>query len=78
MDGVKRAVGFKRTFRRTGPSALGNIALGAAMGVVSGYYIFAAPLKEYWDEQERLERATTDGGAAGGNPISVVALEQKK
>mmetsp|Transcript_69 Transcript_69/g.119 ORF Transcript_69/g.119 Transcript_69/m.119 type:complete len:81 (+) Transcript_69:148-390(+) len=57
MDGLKRAVGLKRTFRRTGASALSNIALGAAVGVVSGYYIFATPLKEYWQEQERLEQA---------------------
>ncbi|KAI2513065.1 hypothetical protein MHU86_1357 [Fragilaria crotonensis] len=45
------------TFRRTGASRLSNIALGAAVGVVSGYYIFAAPLKQYWEEKERQDAA---------------------
>ena len=51
-------------FRRTGASRLSNIALGAAVGVVSGYYIFAAPLKQYWEEKERQDAAAASSSSS--------------
>ena len=63
-----RAIGLKRGFRRTGPSGLVNIAVAAAVGVVSGHYIFKEPLDEYWKErleQERLEKEAAAVATAG-------------
>jgi len=61
-----RAIGLKPGFRRTGPSALINIAVAAAVGVVSGHYIFKEPLEEYWREKaleaQQLEKEKSDAG----------------
>jgi hypothetical protein len=34
-----------------------NLAFGAALGLISGQYIFGEPLREYWEENKRLEAA---------------------
>ena len=60
---------FRGGFRRTGASSWHNLILGAAVGAVSGYYIFAEPLRDYWEEQR--QRPHTEMGskiaAAGQN-----------
>mmetsp|Transcript_13136 Transcript_13136/g.30610 ORF Transcript_13136/g.30610 Transcript_13136/m.30610 type:complete len:83 (-) Transcript_13136:898-1146(-) len=53
--GFLRAIGLRASFRRTGASSLGNIAVAAFVGAVSGHYIFAEPLRQYWAEQAALE-----------------------
>jgi len=69
IDGFKRMIGLKGGFRRTGASSWHNIILGSVVGAISGYYIFAQPLKDYWEEQR--QRPHTDKGsmiaAAGQN-----------
>jgi len=56
FSAFKRGYRPKRTFRRSGPSTLGSQAFAAFVGVISGYYIFAAPLKEHFEEEQRLKR----------------------
>jgi len=49
-----------------------NIAFVAAVGVVSGHYIFKQPLEDYWTEQQGQQQqlgafeggAVSDKGAA--------------
>jgi hypothetical protein len=57
---------FRRpSFRRTGPSSIINIAVVTFVGVVSGNYIFGEPLRQYWEEQAKLEAQAK----AQGEPI---------
>eukprot|EP00561_Arcocellulus_cornucervis_P002860 CAMPEP_0185822724 /NCGR_PEP_ID=MMETSP1322-20130828/27128_1 /TAXON_ID=265543 /ORGANISM="Minutocellus polymorphus, Strain RCC2270" /LENGTH=81 /DNA_ID=CAMNT_0028520217 /DNA_START=45 /DNA_END=290 /DNA_ORIENTATION=+ len=69
IDGFKRAIGLKGGFRRTGASSWHNIIVSSAVGCVSGYYIFAEPLRDYWEDQR--QRPHTEMGskiaAAGQN-----------
>ena len=44
---------YRGGFRRTGASSWHNIILGSVVGAISGYYIFAAPLKDYWEDQRQ-------------------------
>uniref|UniRef100_A0A7R9VYS9 Uncharacterized protein n=1 Tax=Pseudictyota dubia TaxID=2749911 RepID=A0A7R9VYS9_9STRA len=64
LDNLKRAVGLKATFRRTGASIWPNVLMGAFVGVISGQYMFKEPLEQYWAEQRRLE-AENGGGGSG-------------
>lgn len=61
VDGFKRAIGLKSSFRRTGAASWGNIMVGSFLGVLSGNYIFGEPLREYWEEQKQLEEAAAGG-----------------
>jgi hypothetical protein len=68
-QGLMRAIGLRPGFRRTGASSLGSIAMAAAVGTVSGHYIFKAPLEEYWTEEnarqaELSATATASASAA--------------
>jgi hypothetical protein len=80
-QGFMRAIGLRPGFRRTGASSLPSIAMAAAVGVVSGQYIFKIPLQEYWEEENarQAEIAAAGGGAAaadgggGGPSISAAA-----
>jgi hypothetical protein len=78
-QGFMRAIGLRPGFRRTGASSLGSIAMAAAVGVISGQYIFKIPLEEYWTEENARQAelaaaaagaggATADGGGGGGGP----------
>ncbi len=62
-----RAIGLRPGFRRTGASSLPSIAMAAAVGTVSGHYIFKAPLEEYWTEEnaKNAEIAAAAAAAAG-------------
>ena len=51
-----RAIGLRHSFRRTGASSLPNLAVAAALGVISGQYIFKQPLEEFWSEENRAVR----------------------
>mmetsp|Transcript_1149 Transcript_1149/g.2010 ORF Transcript_1149/g.2010 Transcript_1149/m.2010 type:complete len:104 (+) Transcript_1149:667-978(+) len=66
---VSTSIYYRGGFRRTGASSWHNIILGSVVGAISGYYIFAQPLKDYWEEQR--QRPHTDKGsmiaAAGQN-----------
>ena len=53
---LMRAVGFRPGFRRASGNGLLNLAVAAGIGVVSGHYIFKAPLEEYWSEENREQR----------------------
>jgi hypothetical protein len=64
-----RAIGLRPGFRRTGASSLGSIAMAAAVGTVSGHYIFKAPLEEYWTEENarQAEIAAAASASAEGS-----------
>jgi hypothetical protein len=79
-QGFMRAIGLRPGFRRTGASSLGSIAMAAAVGVISGQYIFKIPLEEYWTEENARQAeiaaaaaggATADGGVVGGGGPSI-------
>ena len=66
-----RAIGVKSGFRRTGPSSYVNLAVAAAVGIVSGHYIFNEPLREYFEEQRKLgnlERKSSNGKYDNNRP----------
>lgn len=78
MKGFKLAIGIKPGFRRTGPAGLMNIAVAAAVGVVSGHYIFKQPLEDYWTEK-RLQEANAlknPGAATPSQPPAAAAAEK--
>ena len=61
----------RASFRRTGPSTWGNLVFSAFVGAVSGHYIFAEPLKQYWAEEAlrlKQEQAAGAAPADGGTP----------
>jgi hypothetical protein len=45
---------FGAKYPSMGPSLAHRLLVGAALGVVSGYYIFNEPLREYAAEQQRM------------------------
>ena len=50
---ISQSIHYRGGFRRTGASSWHNIILGSVVGAISGYYIFAAPLKDYWEDQRQ-------------------------
>jgi hypothetical protein len=56
---------------------LGSIAMAAAVGTVSGHYIFKAPLEEYWTEENAknaaIAAAAAEGGGSGGGAVTGAA-----
>ena len=64
-QGFMRAIGLRPGFRRTGASSLPSIAMAAAVGTVSGHYIFKAPLEEYWTEENARQAEIAAAAAAG-------------
>ena len=44
-------------FRPSSEGAFTNIIFGTIVGVISGNYIFAEPLKEYFEHQQRLQQS---------------------
>lgn len=66
-QGFMRAIGLRPGFRRTGASSLGSIAMAAAVGTISGHYIFKQPLEDYWRE-ENARQAEIAAQTAGANP----------
>mmetsp|Transcript_24382 Transcript_24382/g.35814 ORF Transcript_24382/g.35814 Transcript_24382/m.35814 type:complete len:80 (+) Transcript_24382:136-375(+) len=63
IETIKRAIGLKPSFRRSGGMS-STIIVGAVMGILSGNYIFKQHLDEYFAEEHR--RSNEDGGAGGG------------
>jgi len=57
LDGLKRIVGLKQSFRRTGPSSLGNIAISALAGTYFGYYTFGKSFQKHYQEGLEEEEA---------------------
>ena len=53
---------YRPSFRRTGPSSIVNIFVVTLVGVVSGNYIFGEPLRQYWEEQAKLEAQAKEQG----------------
>lgn len=58
-----RAVGFRRSFRRSAGNSWSSLILAAGLGTISGHYIFKAPIEEFWSEENKELREKKFGGA---------------
>ena len=50
----RRRRGFRLRRSAFGPPVVVNFFVAAALGVVSGNYIFKEPIEQYWKENEHL------------------------
>lgn len=75
-----RRVGLKPAFRRSlrGPNSTVDLVIIAAVGVISGCYIWKPALDEYWSKRNALELNNNNNngnkiaGTAGTNNTTVV------